>query len=253
MKRTLLIATLLSTLAIPAFAQEAPVAATPADASAAAVAEPVVVIDPVMEQVKSLQDEWAHIKYQLSSDKDAQLAALAKLESKAATVTAAYPNRPEPKIWQGIILSTDAGIVKGLSALGKVKEAKSLFEASIKQDPKALDGSAHTSLGSLYYQVPSWPVAFGDDEKAEQHLKHALAINPQSIDANYFYGDFLLQENRAAEAKAYLERALQAPDRQGRELADAGRRQEIKAALSKMGEATTTPSRPRHNQSANNP
>lgn len=247
MKKTLLIATLLSTLAIPAVAQE-----TVQNATVAPVVAPITapVADPVMEHVKALQDEWAHIKYQLSSDEDAQLAALEKLEVKAANVTAAYPTRPEPKIWQGIILSTDAGIVKGLSALGKVKEAKALFEASLQQDPKALDGSAHTSLGSLYYQVPSWPVAFGDDEKAEQHLKQALAMNPQGIDANYFYGDYLLQENRGAEAKAYLERALQAPARPGRELADAGRRQEIKSALSKIDLASEGQPKTRHNQSA---
>src|SRR5690606_6780039 len=120
-----------------------------------------------------LQKEWARIKYQMP-DKDAQLSAIHKLEDDAARITAAYPGRAEPKIWEGIILSTDAGIVKGMSALGKVKKAKTLFETSLRDDPKALDGSAHTSLGSLYYQVPGWPVGFGNDDEAEKHLKQAL-------------------------------------------------------------------------------
>ncbi len=118
----------------------------------------------------------------------------------------------------------------------KVEKAKTLLEEADKIDAKALDGSAHTSLGSLYYQVPSWPIAFGDNKKAEEHLKMALQINPEGIDTNYFYGDFLLQDGRPEEAKTYLEKALLAKPRQGRELADAGRHQEIKVALAKTEE-----------------
>lgn len=188
---------------------------------------------PMDQDIAALQTEWAHIKYQMS-DKDQQLNAIHKLEAQAAAVSARYPANAEPKIWEGIILSTDAGIVNGVSALGKVKQAKSLLEAALEQNPNALAGSAHTSLGSLYYQVPGWPVGFGDDAEAEKHLKHALEINPNGIDPNYFYGDFLLQDGRYEEAKTFLNRALQAPDRPGRELADAGRRQEIKAALAQI-------------------
>ncbi|MAI61848.1 MAG: hypothetical protein CBB87_05035 [Micavibrio sp. TMED27] len=189
--------------------------------------------DPVMEAIKPLQAEWARIKYQIT-DEDRQLNAIHKLEEQAAVITGAYPDRAEPKIWEGIILSTDAGIVKGISALGKVKKAKELFETSLKQDPRALDGSAHTSLGSLYYQVPGWPIAFGDDEEAEKHLKIALQLNPDGVDPNFFYGDFLLEDDREDEAKRYLNHALEAADRPDRPLADAGRRQEIRARLAQL-------------------
>ena len=182
--------------------------------------------------VAELQQEWTRIKYQLSG-KDAKLQAIHALEETAAQAVAANPNSAELLIWQGIILATDAGIVKGMSALGNVKQAKALFEKSLQLNPTALDGSAQASLGSLYYQVPGWPVAFGDDTKAEEHLKAALKINPNSIDANYFYGDFLLQAKRYDEAVTYLNAALNAPDRPGRQVADTGRRQEIKQALAK--------------------
>jgi tetratricopeptide (TPR) repeat protein len=228
MKKMYLLSALLISAALPALAQQAqPVATTTAEAAAMA--------DPVMDQIKPLQDEWARIKYQVP-DKEAQLSAIAKLEQQAAQVTAANPSRAEPKIWEAIILSTDAGITKGISGLPKVEKAKELLEMSQKLDPSALDGSAHTSLGSLYYQVPGWPVGFGDDKKAEEHLKMALQMNPNGIDPNFFYGDFLLQDDRPDEAKTYLNRALQAPARPGRELADAGRQQEIKAALAKAEE-----------------
>jgi Tfp pilus assembly protein PilF len=135
-----------------------------------------------------------------------------------------------------------------MSALGKVKKAKGLFETALRIDPTALDGSAYTSLGSLYYQVPGWPIGFGDNDKAEKNLKQALSLNPNGIDSNFFYGDFLLQDGRYDEAKAYLERALQAPARPGRELADAGRRQEIKAALAQVQEKMKDGGRKSYNQ-----
>ena len=230
MKKTLYLrSALLVSVSIPASAQTSTVAAP----MQTQVQQPVA--DPVMEQIAILQAEWARIKYQIPED-NAKLDAIHKLEEQAAQVTNANPARPEPKIWEAIILSTDAGIVKGMSALPKVEKAKSLLEQSKQIDPNALDGSADTSLGSLYYQVPGWPIAFGDDKKAEQHLKAALQANPNGIDPNFFYGDFLLQDGRADEAKAYLNRALNAAPRPGRELADAGRRQEIKAALAKAEE-----------------
>lgn len=236
MKKTLpLYTALLLSICLPALAQNGLYASQQPEAApqAAATATAQTQASPMEMDVAALQQEWARIKYQVS-DKDMQLDAIHKLEEQATAISAKYPHQAEPKIWEGIILSTDAGIVKGLSALGKVEKAKELFETSLKENPKALDGSAHTSLGSLYYQVPGWPVGFGDDEEAEKHLKTALQMNPGGIDPNYFYGDFLLQSDRYDEAKTYLSKALQAPDRPNRQLADAGRRQEIKAALAQI-------------------
>ena len=51
------------------------------------------------------------------------------------------------------------------------------------------------------------------------------------IDSNYFWADHLYRQNRYDEARAALQKALQAPPRPGRELADQGRRGEIDALL----------------------
>ncbi len=233
MKRTLLLSTALLALSAPAWAQDHGYQAT-APLQAVQKQQQDAQQDPVMEQVGYLQAEWAKVKYQMP-DEEAQLNAIHKLEDHAAKITATYPDRAEPKIWEGIILSTDAGIDGGMGALSTVEKAKALFEAAIKINPSALDGSAYTSLGSLYYMVPGWPVGFGDNDEAEKNLKTALQINPDGIDANFFYGDFLIEDDRESEARPYLERALMAPDRPGRALADAGRRQEIKAKLAEIG------------------
>ena len=132
------------------------------------------------------------------------------------------------------MLSTYAGAKGGLGALGLVKQARASLEAALDIDPEALDGSAYTSLGSLYYQVPGWPLGFGDDGKARKYLQKSLAINPDGIDANYFFGDFLLDQGEPQRARIYLEKVLAAPDRPGRAVADQGRRAEAQARLNNL-------------------
>lgn len=232
MKKIVSTLMLIAFSALPALAQQ-----TQAGSSASSGME---------EQIAYIQEEWARIKYQVP-DKDTKLSRIAKLEEYAEKVSASYPQSAEPKIWEGIVLSTDAGILKSMSALPKVKKAKELLEAALRVNPQALEGSAYTSLGSLYYQVPGWPVSFGDDEEAEKNLKTALSINPTGIDPNFFYGDFLLQDGRYKEAVSVLQRALQAAPRPERPLADAGRRQEIQAALSEAQSKLADDSKPGYN------
>ena len=136
-------------------------------------------------------------------------------------------------MWEGIIVSSFAGAKGGLGALNLAKQAKALYENSLQIDPNALDGSAYNSLGVLYYKVPGWPLGFGDKPKAQELLQKALAINPKGIDPNFFYGELLIETGKPAEAVAYLERAVNAPPRPGREVADAGRRAEATELLRK--------------------
>lgn len=214
-----------------------------AQQSAAAAPE---MSDPVMDKIIYLQNAWAAIKYSDAGEKS-KLAALDAIEKEAAALVVENPARAEPKIWDAIILSTQAGIIKGLSALPKVKHAKALLEDALRTDARALDGSAHTSLGSLYYQVPGWPIGFGDNKKAQEHLEAALAINPDGIDPNFFYGDFLVKEKRYAEAIAALEHAQAAPPREGRAIADAGRQREIADTLERARKEAAEAKKPAFN------
>ena len=183
------------------------------------------------QDLLAIQKAWAVANYQTPESR--QESAFESLEKRARQLVERYPDRAEPRIWLAISLSTDAGVNGGLSALGKVKEARKLLEEAEKIDPEALHGSIYTSLGSLYYKVPGWPLAFGNDDKARRYLQKALAINPAGIDPNYFYGDFLISQDHPKEAIEYLRRARQAPPRPDRPIADAGRRREIAAALRK--------------------
>ena len=180
----------------------------------------------------AIQTRWADANY--SPKGDAREAAFDKLMADAAAFTARNPGRAEPLIWEGIVLSTTAGVKGGLGALGLAKDSKAKLEAALKIDPKALQGSAYTSLGTLYHKVPGFPVGFGSDKKAKEYLEKSLAINPDGIDPNYFYGELLFDDDDYAGAKKHLEKALQAPPRPSRQSADEGRRKEIRVLLAKI-------------------
>jgi uncharacterized lipoprotein YddW (UPF0748 family) len=65
-------------------------------------------------------------------------------------------------------------------------------------------------------------------------LEKAMLINPNGIDSNYFYGEFLFDEKEYIKAKQYLTHALQAADREERPLADEFRRIEINQLMAKV-------------------
>ncbi|CAM3002354.1 tetratricopeptide repeat protein [Vibrio mytili] len=180
-----------------------------------------------------VQKKWAECQYNTPSG-DEQEQCFHRAIAKTSIYLDREPNNPELTVWLAINKASLAGAQGGLGALSLVKESKALLEEVIETSPKTLEGSAYTSLGSLYYKVPGWPIGFGDDDKAEQMLKKALEINPNGIDPNYFYGDYLAEEGRYDEAKLYLTRAMQASPRPDRPLADKGRRSEIETTLGKI-------------------
>lgn len=188
----------------------------------------------VSEDVARLQHDWERVKYQTAAtDQQKQFEVLVK---EADKVVSENPNRAEPLIWHGIIEASYAGAKGGLGALSLVKNAKKDFERALEINPEALAGSAYTSLGSLYYQVPGWPIGFGDDKKALEYLKKGLAVNPDGIDSNFFYGDFLFRNGELDNAERVLKKALLAAPRPGRKIADDGRRREISDLLEKIAE-----------------
>jgi len=181
------------------------------------------------KQLLDIQHEWAKANYQ--NQGDAKKKAFEVLMKQSSSFVSSNPSSAEALIWDGIVNSTYAGVRGGAGALKFAKKARKNFEAAIKINPNALDGSAYTSLGTLYYKVPGFPIGFGSNKKADQHLKKALEINPNGIDSNYFYGDFLIDRKRYTEAIVALNIAKAAADRPNRPIADQGRRAEIDKAI----------------------
>ncbi|HEY5760684.1 MAG TPA: hypothetical protein VIU34_32885 [Steroidobacter sp.] len=183
-------------------------------------------------QLGHIQEQWAVANYQITSEPQ-KLQAFEALAAEAHRFSAENPQRAEPLIWEGIVLSTYAGAKGGLGALSLAKKSRAVLEAALKIDDQALDGSAYTSLGTLYAKVPGFPLGFGSDDKAQDLLARALTINPNGIDPNYFYAQYLCDRHECRDALRYLQRAAEAAPRPGRELADEGRHREVMELMAK--------------------
>lgn len=193
----------------------------------------VVSHDPAMDaQVAQLANEWARIKYQVG-DKSSQYHQLDALAKQAAVVVAHYPDRAEPLLWQGIATSEEAAHASVFKQLGLAKSARDILLKAAAIDNRAENGAVVRSLGVLYCKVPGFPLGFGSNDKARKYLEAALAIDPASLDSNFFYADFLASRGEYARSKSYLERALKAPPIANHPVWDKGRREEARALLAK--------------------
>lgn len=187
---------------------------------------------------KNLENEILYIRYNVTAiehnysvnNKAAKTKAYGNLIEKADKLIADYPNAAEPYLWKAISLSGQAKY-KGATALANVKSAKSLLEKSISINPKASNAAAYNTLGILYHKVPAWPVAYGDDAKAEAYFQKALSIS-SNLDTNYRYGEFLIDTNAQNKGISYLKKALAFPDRPNRK-EDSLKKEDIKALLKK--------------------
>ena len=190
--------------------------------------------DPKMDaDLRHVEQEWARIKYQVA-DEDAQLSQMETLAKQTAKICKRYQGRAEPLAWDGIVTSTEAGFAGTFAALDLARDARKMLEQAAKIDPAVLNGAVPTSLGALYYLVPGFPLGFGDDDKAREYLEEGLAMNPDGLDSNFFYGDFLFSQDDYKDAATVLEHGLQAPVSHDRPVWDAGRRAEIRALLDKI-------------------
>jgi hypothetical protein len=181
-------------------------------------------------EVDRLGEAWAALKYETGKDPE-KLAKVRALKEETAHLAQQFPDMPGVFYWRAQILCLEAEIMHSTGSLDRVREARHLLEAAEHLDPRS--SIIKSLLGSIYYEVPGWPISFGSDNKAAKYLHEALALEPEGMDPNYFMGDFLLGQGHAADAVPYLEKAAQASEKVAPSRVVAGRRQEIAAAIAK--------------------
>lgn len=198
--------------------------------AAPARAAPAVALAAVSDAVGRIENRWVDIRYVMTDTKE-RLAAARALRDESEDLRAAHPGDPEIKFWHAMVLLLEAEYKRDLGSLKVVREAKGLFEELEAENPRLLEGRVHTGLGMLYSGVPGWPIAFGNDGKAEDYFRNALAIDPAGQEANYLYADFLRSKKKYAEAIPYFETALRAPIRPEHARAEEFRRKEVEEDL----------------------
>jgi tetratricopeptide (TPR) repeat protein len=193
------------------------------------LASPGFAEESLNDSLQKIETEWATTYY--STSKQNPEAAYSRLHDKTVKLARQFPGNAEPLIWEAIIKATNADHQDPVSALEAVHEARDLLLKAIKINPQAMDGAAYVTLGTLYLLTPKWPIAFGDDAAAKRMLRTALKINPNGIDANYYYANYLLANNKLEDAEKYLERAITATARTEQLYSDNQLKEEAKLAL----------------------
>ena len=187
--------------------------------------------------VTTLSSSWADITYTVPEDQKTER--LKALYNLANISLRHHQDNPDLLSWAGIITASFAGSKGGLGALKLAKKARTHLEAAVSIDPEALNGGARTSLGALYYQVPPWPVGFGNSNRAEELLSKSYKAHPENIDVLFFYADFLLDQKRYPEALKVFSEAAALPTRQHRTVADSGRHEQIQSKLELLHNLTS--------------
>jgi hypothetical protein len=103
-------------------------------------------------------------------------------------------------------LAESFGMRNGLRYRGPVKQE---LETVLKLDPGFMKGSADRVLGRWYFRVPR--LFGGSNKRAEEHLRASLAYDPHSTISRFFLAEVLLDEDRDDEARAELQKVLDAP------------------------------------------
>jgi tetratricopeptide (TPR) repeat protein len=186
--------------------------------------------DALAAPLRQIQTRWETIKFTVPEG-DKQTQQMDALGVEADALAARFPDRVEALIWDGILTSERASMASAFSALSLANRARDTLEKAYKMSPTALDAGAPTSLGVLYYRVPGFPIAFGDNTKARKLLEQAVAAAPNGLDAWYFYGDFLLARGEYQRARDAFMHALSIPPHPDRPLWDENRRLVIKEKL----------------------
>ncbi len=125
---------------------------------------------------------------------------------KAAAIA---PDKPDGHFWIAANMGTLAesfGIRAGLKYRKPIKEE---LETVLRIDPAFRQGSADRALGRWYDKVPG--LFGGSSRLAEEHLKKALAYNPNSTATHYFLAELYEDNGRKADARAECQKVLDAP------------------------------------------
>lgn len=163
---------------------------------------------------KDFESAWklARARYWLGTHglpPPARKAALEQGVADGRTAATLEPGRPEGHFWMAAnmgALAESFGLRQGIKYRGAIREA---LERVLALDPAYLHGSADRALGRWYLKVPR--LFGGSDRRSEDHLRKALAYNPDSVITRLFLAETLVALGRRDEARREAQAAIDAP------------------------------------------
>lgn len=151
----------------------------------------------------------SRISYWLGTHAPDPAAALERGVRAAEAATRLASDRPEGHFWLAAnlgALAEASGPIEGVKSRGRIKRE---LERAVAIDPVWEEGSAEAALGQWYLEVPR--VLGGSRSKAKDHLDHVLRLFPQNKTALTLLAQERVEAGHPDEARALLQRVLDAP------------------------------------------
>ena len=140
---------------------------------------------------------------------DGRRAALERGTEAGRTASTIEPARPEGYFWMAAnmgALAESYGLRQGIKYRGPIKDA---LEKVLMIDPAFQKGSPDRALGRWYFKVPG--LFGGNKKKSEEYLRKSLTYDPNSTASHYFLAETLLDMDRKEDARAELQKVIDAP------------------------------------------
>jgi hypothetical protein len=200
-------------VAIPAAAQNADALYADRANLASATAASALWSEAVQRDPRDFEAAWklARVSYWLGShapEKDRRGYLESGMQAARAAI-ALEPQKPEGHFWLAANMGTLAesfGLRNGLRYRGPVKDE---LETVLKLDPAFMNGSADRVLGRWYFRVPR--LFGGSNKRAEEHLVASLKYDENSTISRFFLAEVLIDEDRKEQARAELQKVIDAP------------------------------------------
>lgn len=171
--------------------------------------------------LKQVITNWEVANFTL--DGDAQKVAFDTLLERADALRSNPSATAEDFLWAGIIESSYAGEIGGMSALSHAKQAKNDFESALSGSDPNVTPAALASLGTLHSKVPGWPIGFGNDKKAKKFFEDAEQAGADTLDFYMMYAEYALNKGMKDKALALLQASEEVEPRAERNISDAAR------------------------------
>jgi tetratricopeptide (TPR) repeat protein len=169
--------------------------------------------DRLQKNPKDFEAAWkvARARYWLGTHaRDAERKAFLESGIEAGRVAATLdPKRAEGFFWQAAnmgALAESFGLRQGLKYRGEIKNH---LLTVLKLDPAFQKGSADRALGRWYFKVPG--LFGGSKTKSEEHLRKSLTYDANSTASHYFLAETLLDAGKKDQARAELQKVIDAP------------------------------------------
>ena len=190
--------------------------------------------DPKNDELYAQQARLLFFMALNETDKEKRIEKYQRAIDAAEQATKVNPKSASGHFWRAAAIGRQ-GLDKGvLKALNNASTMRDSLEITIEKNEKIERGAAHRALGRLYYELPGFPLSFGNNKKALEHLEKAYAIGPQEPANNAYYAQMLVKNGKKDEAKKYIDYVLAYPVKPEHKLEMAEYRRVAEETLKKM-------------------